>query len=121
LTQKRNGKINNIWANRYDNSASWGKAELIETNSGNADYPDVSFDPEGNAIAVWQQHDGVDFSIWANRYDRDKGWRGAELVEKDAGNAINPQVAVDKDGNAIVVWQQHDGATYRIRAVWIKY
>jgi hypothetical protein len=118
--RQRNGKTNNIWANRYDRSAGWSKAALIETNSGNADCPKVALGPDGNGVAVWQQHDGADSSIWINRYDGDKGWRGAELIEKEAGNAINPNVAVDKDGNAIVIWQQHDGATYRIRALWIE-
>jgi hypothetical protein len=29
-------------------------------------------------------------------------------------NANNPQVAMDNNGNAIIVWQQHDGSNPQI-------
>jgi hypothetical protein len=100
---------------------SWTGPVLVETyNAGNAYYPQVAMDRDGNAMAVWQQSDGtipVRYDIWANRYDRDAGWGQAELVEWDnAGSAIVPQVAMDRDGNAMAVWQQSDGTGHNIMA-----
>ncbi len=31
------------------------------------------------------------------------------LLESGAGSAVDPQVAVDPNGNATVVWHQHNG------------
>lgn len=65
------GTRNNIWANRYDGSA-WRTAELIETDdAGHARGPQIAFDADGRASAVWQQSggSGLPDSIWANRFE----------------------------------------------------
>jgi len=109
------GAMTHIWANRYTPASGWGTAELIETdNAGDHQplysIPQVAIDPDGNAIAVWQQYDGTRYNIWANRYIPASGWGTAELIETDnAGDAEIPQVAMGPDGNAIVVWVQSDG------------
>jgi hypothetical protein len=106
----------NIWSNRYVVGIGWGNAQLIETNDlGGATYPDVSADSSGNAIAVWQQWDGVRQNIWSNRYVSGVGWLTAQLIETDnSGDAAVPRVSVDRNGNAIVVWYQLDGVRYNI-------
>jgi hypothetical protein len=106
------GARDNVWANRYSPGAGWGTPELIETGSaGDAGSAQVAFDASGNALAVWRQSDGMRNNIWANRYSPSTGWGAAEVIETDnAGSGGNPQVAFDASGNALVVWQQSDGA-----------
>ncbi len=100
----------NIWANRFTPAAGWGMAELIETdNAGFAGSPQVAVDPNGNAVAVWSQSDGTRSDIWANRFTPSGGWGAAELIEENTSNTAQPQVAVDPNGNAVVVWAQEDG------------
>lgn len=102
--------VTDIWANRYVEGVGWGTAELIETqDSGFAYYPELAVDAPGSGVAVWQQSDGVRFSIWANRYNRDSGWETASLVEEvDLGDAQAARVAMDAGGNAVAVWEQTD-------------
>jgi hypothetical protein len=96
---------------------AWGAAEQIETdNAGSATNPHVAFDSSGNAIAVWSQTDGSEYSIYAKGFDG-TNWGNAELIEEEnAGNAFSPQVAFDGSGNAIAVWFQSDGARNNIWA-----
>lgn len=48
---------------------SWGIAALIETdNAGTAAGPQLAFDTNGNALAVWYQSDGTRSNIWSNRF-----------------------------------------------------
>ena len=105
------GMRENIWANRFTPTGGWGVAELLETdNAGNASRPQVALDPNGNAVAVWDQSDGTRFNIWANRFTLAAGWGAAQLLETDnAGNALVPQVALDPNGNAVAVWHQMTG------------
>ena len=105
-----------IYANRWDGSA-WGTAELIDVGSGNsASSPQIALDGAGNALAVWQQWDGANDRIYANRWDG-SDWGTAELIDADPDNdAYNPQIALDGAGNALAVWQQWDGANDRIYA-----
>ena len=74
----------------------WGTAELIEIdNAGSAYHPTVAFDATGNALAVWQQHDGIRSNIWNNRYTAGSGWGTPELIEtNDAGDAQYAQIAI---------------------------
>ena len=67
--QQSDGVRDSIWANRLT-SGVWGTAQLIELDdAGDAAAPQVGIDAQGNAIAVWEQSDGVRTNIWANRYE----------------------------------------------------
>ncbi len=77
----------------------------------------MAVDPAGNAIAVWQQFDGTNFNILANRHAVSTStWGAAEIIESEAGYASSPQVAVDPTGRAMAAWAQFDGIRYNIRA-----
>ncbi len=108
----------NIWGNRYGGGWSWGTAALIETNNGGSAFnAQVASGAAGNAVAVWQHHDGTRYNIWANQYTPATGWGTAGAIETDNnGDATDPQVAVDPNGNAVAVWQQSDGTRYNIWA-----
>lgn len=108
----------NIWVNRYVTGSGWGTAELIESdNTGSAFGPLVVVDDSGNAIAVWYQFDGSYYSIWSNHYEAGTGWGTADVIESDdTGNAYNPRIALDGDGNALAVWRHNDGSRFNIVA-----
>ena len=115
--EQSDGIRDNIWSNRYDATTGWDTAELIETDTGWVNYPQIAVDSSGNAIAVWEQFDGTKDNIWSNRYDATTGWGTAELIETDdAGSADMPQIACDGSGNAIAVWEQSDGTRDNIWA-----
>lgn len=111
------GVRNNLWANRYDVGVGWGTATLIEVDdAGSALSPQLTMDGAGNAVAVWAQNDGTRDNIWANHYLVGIGWGTATLGETgNAGNASNPQLAVDSTGDAVVVWSQFDGT---LSSIW---
>ncbi len=106
----------NIYSNRYVSGTGWEGAQLIETDdTGDASYPQVAMDGNGTAVVVWSQFDGTRNSIWSNRYVPGTDWEGAQLIEaNDAGNAMNPRVAMDDSGNAVAVWELYDGTLYHV-------
>ena len=110
------GTRTNIQANRFDGS-NWGTAELIETdNAGDALWPQIAFDSNGNALAVWAQNDGVRYNIRANRFNGAR-WGSAEQIETDnEEDAFSPQIAIDSNGNALALWGQYDGTRTNIWA-----
>ncbi len=111
LWRQSDGSRYNIWSNRYTAGNGWGTPELIETDdAGDALLPQIAFDAAGNALAVWSQYGGTTFDIWSSRYIAGNGWGTPELIETDdAGSAMAPQIDIDTAGNAMAVWQQHDG------------
>ena len=103
----------NIWSNRYIPGQGWGTPELIETDDvGNAMGPQIAFDPNGNAVALWLQSDGqtptLRWGLSSNRYTPGEGWGTAKLLDNDsAGSSSGYTIAFDEDGNALALWTQY--------------
>ncbi len=72
-------------------------------------HPEVAMDNNGNAIIVWSQWTGTDSQIFMSEY-RDGTWKHpADLTDNispDGGGTERPQIAMDNNGNAIIVWSQ---------------
>ena len=98
----------NILVNRYSANTQLWVGEIPFTNEvGNAFPPKIAIDGNGNAIVVWQLFvDGATWNIYANRYSSlSKTWSGPFLLENNPGTAEVPDIGMDENGNAIVVWQ----------------
>jgi hypothetical protein len=109
------GERGDIWSNCYTRRDGWSFARSIETSLRDATTPQVAVDARGNAVAVWEQSDGMRYAIWSNRYTPSAGWGVAERIEAEqADDATNPQVAVDARGNAVAVWEQSDGTRFDV-------
>jgi len=100
----------NIYSNNYTDSAGWGAVTSLEGSSYSTDVPQVAMDASGNAIAVWDQYDGSDLSIYTRRYTSSSWGTSAVLIEHKIGNAFEPQIAANAEGNAMAVWRHDDGA-----------
>jgi hypothetical protein len=121
--QQTQGARTNILASRYVLGSGWGRTELVDaSDTGDAANPQIAMHASGNAVAVWEQFDGLRSNIVANRYTVGDGWGAAELIENtNFGEAVAPQVGIDASGNALAVWPQADRAstaTGRLFDVW---
>jgi hypothetical protein len=105
----------NIWSSKYQ-MGDWGTPELIETdNSGDANNPEISMNDRGDAIAVWDQTDGMRSNIWSNTFSFGGGWDIAQMVEQIVeGHMFFPEVSIDANGNAVAVWVQDLGPVRNI-------
>jgi hypothetical protein len=111
-----------IYANIYNPASGWGTAAQIDTASGNeAEDPRVAYAPDGSILAVFRQSDGAAYNIYKNRYIPGTGWTGTLMISDGAAlDTDEPQLAIDSDGNAIVVYEQVDptavaGQIYAVR------
>ena len=89
----------------------WGYDRLIEESNEYADHPQIAMDSQGNAIAVWRQDNGTWTNIWASRYTHWGGWGTPQQINSGSKDAALPQIAMDPQGNAIVVWHQINDAS----------
>ncbi|MCD6497139.1 MAG: hypothetical protein J7M25_02410 [Deltaproteobacteria bacterium] len=74
-------------------------------------------DDNGNAIIVWQQSDGSSLQIFKAEYRNGQWTIPADLTDNigpDGQDAVGPEVAMDDNGNAIIVWEQSDGSNIQI-------
>jgi hypothetical protein len=114
--QQYDGTRANIWG-RYSAPTGSTVPTLLESgNLGNALDPQVVIDASGRGVVVFERSDGVLSNIYAKRFSGG-AWGALFLVEQEnAGSATKPQVAIDANGLAHIVWQQNDGTRNNIMA-----
>jgi hypothetical protein len=80
--------------------------------------PLVAMDDNGEAVIVWTQLDeNYNAQVFKSEY-RNGSWTHpsglSDNISPDGSFADFPQVAVDKNGNAIIVWYQNAGSSFHI-------
>jgi hypothetical protein len=90
-------------------AGTWSTPLQLSTGSFAARDPQVAITPAGDAIVTWTQLDtgGAANSILSARFVAG-AWLASDLIEQGSANASKPQVAIDSNGNAVVVWNQFD-------------
>jgi hypothetical protein len=93
-----------VLANGFAAGQGWGTPIPLDANEPASMSPDIATDGCGNAIAVWRQTDGVDFTVWANHNRTGAGWTGPVLIGPDASQDTTPSVAMNAGGDAVAAW-----------------
>lgn len=109
------GAAIDLWSNRFDAATkTWGGAQRLASSIGvRGAVADMAFDAAGNAILIWvSSNAGGTRNLQASRYDAAAAaWQAPALLETDEDNSVGGgRLAVDRAGNALVVWSQFDGA-----------
>ncbi|MFT3736311.1 MAG: hypothetical protein QM776_15035 [Rhodocyclaceae bacterium] len=106
---------NEIWSSRFTaGSASWSTPQRLSAANAVADasVPDVAVDANGNAVASWYQGDGRNnhFDAWYARLNSGTGiWSAPALVSDGVNSAFDARVAVNSNGQGMLVWEQEQG------------
>jgi hypothetical protein len=87
-------------------NAQWRPPVVIDEGATAVIDIDLAMNAPGQAMVVWKS--GVpDGDIYANYYERNEGFRGAENIEvSEVGPPDAPQVAMDNRGRARAVWRR---------------
>jgi len=100
--------LGSIWSSRYVKATGWTTPVLVSDSAFDASAVQLAMDDAGNAIAVWQQVNGLQKDVMAARFDvATSTWSVADVLDTDdVTAALNPQIAMNQNGTALVVWQQ---------------
>ena len=98
-------------------NAAWSLPELFEDNISpagtSATYPAVATDDSGDIIVAWEQSDGTNWQIYKSEC-RDGTWTHptglTDFISVDGYWATDVQVAMNNQGEAVIVWVQDDGS-----------
>ena len=125
LWTENDGMRTTLKAGRVDPAgASCDAAQVIDSAvGGGAARADLGVDPQGHAIAIWQQFeggrpdDGSRSNIAINRFDSATGtWDSAVFAEMQPGNAISPGTSAS-GGQALLGWIQSEGGANHVKAL----
>jgi uncharacterized protein YheU (UPF0270 family) len=118
--EQTDGIVSRIFKSDYRNNA-WNNPSSLSDNISpdgtDATLPQAAMDDNGNAVIVWQQSDHYYSQIFMSEY-RGNAWQHpANLnnnVSPDGTSAQNPQVVMNRKGEAIITWEQNDGSASQI-------
>ena len=109
-----------IFRSEYRNGSWTDPADLMDNISPDgerAGYPEVALGDNGDAVIVWQQIDGATDQIFRSEY-RDGSWSDptslTDNISPDGQDAFEPQVAMNDNGDAVIVWYQSDGMSQQV-------
>lgn len=90
---------------------------LLSEAGGDAVEPQVASAPDGSATVVWSRYDGSDSIVQARRIDAEGEPESEEALNLSAGeeSAKQPEVAIDSEGEATVIWDRFDGSHWVIQ------
>jgi hypothetical protein len=96
-------------------SGALAAIQTLSAPSQSADSPQVAIDPNGSAVVVWRRFDGAHHRIQVRARSASGALSATQTLSARGQSVDSPQVAVDPDGNAVVVWRRFDRADYRIQ------
>ncbi len=111
-----------VSANIYLAGIGWQGPEPLSGAGLDAGVPSVSFNSDGNAVAIW----GEGASICFNVYDKDIGWTGSSEFEALEDDEVlwSTSIKSDNAGNSIAVWMSSKrirSAVHNAESGWGKF
>jgi hypothetical protein len=98
---------------------AWQPPRDLSRPSALAGAPQVTFDAEGNALAVWERSDGGHLVVQAASRPAFTGrWSAPQNLSRPGGESLSPQVAVDANGDILVVWARSSGRRWAIESAY---
>src|SRR5438874_4263904 len=104
-----------IWASIRPAGGPWGPPEAIARPVLRSDpvaYPSVQWDPSGGLTAVWWDN-GL---VYESDHPGGGSWSVRRPLSATAGESSSARLAIDGEGNAVVIWRRALNGQYFIEA-----
>lgn len=119
--------ISLVFILHHELGATWTTPTSISLENQFPCAPQIKMNPQGKAVAVWSSSDGGNHTIQAATKIPEESWTTPVILSNNNFEAYTPQLDIDANGNAVVVWYSFDGTNYKIQSatftngVWTPY
>jgi hypothetical protein len=108
---KRFNGANDVAQSRTRSSTgTLGVIQTLSSVGGDASQPQLAVDANGNAVFVWKRFNGANDVIQTRARSAAGTLSAVQALSGGGQNADAPQVGVDGNGNAVIVWSRFDGS-----------
>jgi hypothetical protein len=117
--ERYDGTNERIQARTLSAAGVRGSTQTLSAAGGDALYPQVEVDTNGNAVFAWERccYDGTNNERIQARARSAAGTLSSTQTLSAAGQtALSAHVAVDPNGNAVFAWVRSDGTAQRFQA-----
>jgi hypothetical protein len=113
---RSNGSNYLIQSALMDSKGAWSEPVNISEEGQDAAAPELNVDASGNAIAVWMRSNGINFIVQASTCPSGGSWSVPIDLSAAGQDSTYPEMAIDGNGNPVVVWIVHDTLGYTVQA-----
>jgi hypothetical protein len=94
----------------------WGPVSRLSESGQNAYWPHVAAGPRGEAIATWERYNGSVDLVQAAVSIAGGAWLPTINLSSESESSLAGAVSTDAQGNALAVWESHEGTTWSVQA-----
>ncbi|MEM9192985.1 MAG: hypothetical protein AAGF12_27670 [Myxococcota bacterium] len=98
-----------VWARYFNPDGGWDNVTRVSVAPGGLANKIITLGvaSTGRVVAAWSEEGSDNISdVWSTRRTAEGSWSPAEQIEGQQGDARRPDLGIDDDGNAVVVWRQ---------------
>lgn len=103
---------NTIFASIYSSSGGWSTPLAISSPGIISDQVQLCCFPNGDAVAVWRQSSGGNFSVWSAMYSFGIGWLAPTQISSGSANINEPKVTCSETDTATAAWNNGSNIEY---------
>lgn len=109
-----------LWTRRYVAGTGWAATpvKLPIAASGNPAEARVALSANGRGVVVWTQNENSDGDIWSVPYSDQVFGEAKRIDQADSGNAFNPSIVLDANGQGFATWSQGDAS---FSEIWVNH
>ena len=99
---------------------AWSDPVQISFDTGNVSAPAITADANGNATAIFRDHDGTKWGAGVNRYTAGNGWGSPQLINTTAASPqlFSYDIAAAPSGLVVAAWSQVVGPSGSVYDTW---
>ena len=101
---------------RTRTSGAYSPIQNLSDPTNSALQPDVAVTANGAAVFVWTRYDGTHFRVQTAFLPVGGALSPVQTLSNSGQSALEPEVAIDSEGDAVYVWRRSDGLNTRIQS-----
>lgn len=105
-----------VQARQLSDTDTFGTTIDVSAAGRNANSPQVAVDRHGDAFLAWRRFDGTNWRVQDANLPAGGSLGVARTLSAAGQDAAQPQVAINRIGQGVVVWRRFDGSKQRIEA-----
>jgi hypothetical protein len=98
-----------------DTSGSLSAVQKLSPLEVSAYSPQVVVDADGGAVFVWTSFDGTNYRIQTRARSASGSLSAVRTLSAAGHDALQPDLGIDADGDAVFTWQLRIGDNYRVQ------
>ena len=107
------GANNVIQARTRSSAGALGAVSTLSATGEDAYNPKLALEDNGDGVVVWERFDGLDFRVQARTVAASGALGGTTTISMSGENAHDPEIGVDADGDAVIVWKRWFNSEFR--------